>query len=172
MDADLKVDDKLPLHGSLELNNYNSESTTPLRTVGSLSYNNLWQRGDEISLGFQVAPLHAPDAEVGTASYLYRIPNSRMSLSASYLQSDSNVSTIGGTNVVGKGKIAGLRLLMPLDGGDGFSNSFSAGFDYKDLTQDVGVAGQFTHSPVAYVPFTATYLASWNGAGASTDAGA
>ena len=172
VDVDLKVDDHLPLHASLELNNRYNQGTTPLRTVGSLSYDNLWQRGDEVSLGFQVAPQRPADAEVGSASYLFRIPDSRMSLSASYLQSDSNVSTLGGTNVVGKGKIAGLRLIAPLDGSEGFSNSFSAGFDYKDLTQDVGIGGQFTNTPITYVPFTASYLASWNGTGASTDASA
>ncbi len=169
-DVDLKVDDQLPLHASLELNNRRGQDTTALRTLGSVSDNNLWQRGDSASVGFQVAPERPADATVATASYLFRIPDSRMSLQGSYLQSDSNVDTLGGTNVVGRGKIAGLRLIAPLPGDAGFSQSLSGGFDYKDLTQNVGVGGQFTKSPIAYVPFNVSYLASWSGRGNSTDA--
>src|SRR4051812_27667916 len=40
VDVDLNVVDKLPLHGSLELNNRYSPDTTELRLNGSLSYNN------------------------------------------------------------------------------------------------------------------------------------
>lgn len=170
VDVDLKVDDHLPFHGSLELNNRRSQQTTALRDSGSLSYNNLWQRGDSITAGFQVAPLRLNDAKVGNLSYTYRIPDSRASLTASYVQSDSSVSTGPSGNVVGRGKIAGLRVLMPFSGDETFTHSLTAGFDYKDLTEDVGAGQAVTHSPIAYVPFTASYLASWNGTGSSTDA--
>jgi hemolysin activation/secretion protein len=169
VDVDLAVDDHLPLSASLELNNRRSPDTTALRAVGSLSYDNLWQRGDGVTLGFQVAPQRPNDAKVASASYLYRLPDSRLSLQASYLRSDSNVSTLGGTSVVGRGTIEGLRLIAPFDGSEGFAHSLSAGFDYKDLTQQVGVGGQFTNSPITYVPFSATYLAGWNTGGSSTD---
>lgn len=169
IDVDLKVEDHLPLHGSLELNNRRSQQTTALRTSGSLSYDNLWQRGDSASIGFQVAPQRLNDSKVGTVGYVFRIPDSRMSLSASYVQTDSNVSTGASGNVIGKGKTFGLRLLMPLEGAEGFTHSLSVGADYKDLTQDVGLGGQFTSSPISYVPFSASYLASWSGARSTTD---
>src|SRR5262249_38821014 len=47
----LKVKDRLPLHGRLELNNYETPHTPELRLNASLQYNNLWQR--EHALGFQ-----------------------------------------------------------------------------------------------------------------------
>lgn len=51
----------------------------------------------------------------------------------------------------------------------GSTHSLSVGFDYKSLTEQVGVGGQFTNSPITYVPFSAAYLASWSGGGAVTD---
>jgi hemolysin activation/secretion protein len=45
VDIDLNVEDKSPLHGSLELNNQYSADTTPLRINGSVSYGNLFQKG-------------------------------------------------------------------------------------------------------------------------------
>jgi hemolysin activation/secretion protein len=43
IDVELKVKDRLPLHGSLELNNRSSHDTSNLRFNGSARYENLWQ---------------------------------------------------------------------------------------------------------------------------------
>ena len=56
VDIDLEVQDKFPLHGSLELNNRYSPDTTELRLNGAVSYNNLWQLGHSIGFSFQLAP--------------------------------------------------------------------------------------------------------------------
>lgn len=170
VDVDLKVDDSLPFHGTLELNNRRSQDTTALRTLGSLSYNNLWQRGDAITAGFQVAPSRPNDATIAYGSYLFRIPNSRLTLTASYLHSDSNVTTVGSTNVVGAGDIAGLTLTAPLAGSADFTQSVSAGLAWKSLTENVGVGSEFTQAPVEYVPFTVAWNGSWQGSASSTDA--
>ncbi len=169
VDVDLQVQDKPPLHASLELNNQQSQSTTPLRLQGTVSYDNLWQRGDSASLSFQVAPEHPADAQVISGSYLYHIPDSKLSLLASYVDSNSKVTTLGSTNVVGKGQIAGFRLVLPLGIGEGFVHSLSAGLDYKDLTENVGFGGATSATPVIYVPFTLSYQASWTGSEAQTD---
>ena len=77
MDVDLNVTNSLPLHGSLALNNRRSADTTPLRLVGSLGYDNLWQRGDSIALFFQVAPENTADALVYSGTYTFRVPGNR-----------------------------------------------------------------------------------------------
>jgi len=169
VDADLQVADTLPVHGSLELNNRYSADTTPLRLQGSLSYGNLWQRGDSASFLFQVAPERPSDATVFSGSYLFRIPDSRLSLLGSILDSNSNVNTVGSTNVVGKGQIVGLRLLDPLGLGEGFIHSLSAGFDYKDLIQQTGLGTTSSNVPIQYVPFSVGYQAGWTGANSKTD---
>ena len=163
VDVDLDVKDTLPLHGSVELNNQQSADTTPLRTVTSLSYGNLWQRGDSVSVSYQVAPEDPSNTEVFTSSYLFRIPHSNLSILASYLYSNSNVATVGSTNVLGKGSIYGLRLQIPLGTEGPFSHSLSVGVDYKDFLDTVLLAGQQTATPVTYAPLVAQYQASWTG---------
>ena len=44
VDVDLKVEDTLPLHASLEISNRYSPDTTPLRLNAVIHYDNLWQR--------------------------------------------------------------------------------------------------------------------------------
>jgi hemolysin activation/secretion protein len=163
MDVDLTVKDQLPLHGSLELNNRQTADTTPLRIVASLSYDNLWQRGDSIGLFFQVAPENTADALVYSVSYTFHIPGTDLSVLVSYLNSNSDVATIGGTNVVGKGQILGARLLVPLPGGDGFTQSIVAGMDYKDFAQDLTLSGFGNKVPITYYPVTISYNAEWVG---------
>lgn len=161
VDVDLQVSDTLPLHGSVELNNRYSQSTKPLRTLASLSYDNLWQRGDSATLSYQVAPQRTNDVNVVSGSYLFHIPGTDLSLLGSYVHSDSNVTTVGDTNVIGRGDIAGFRLLVPLGTSDGFTHNLSIGADYKKIGEDVALGGSLSSAPVTYYPFTATYQATW-----------
>ena len=62
IDIALKVQDKLPLHGSLELNNRASHDTTALRLSAALHYDNLWQRDHSISLQYQISPQESSEA--------------------------------------------------------------------------------------------------------------
>jgi hemolysin activation/secretion protein len=171
MDVDLNVTDQLPLRGSLELNNRQSADTTPLRLVASLGYDNLWQRGDSIGLFFQIAPQDPANALVYSAAYTFRIPGTNLSVIASYLKSDSNVASVGGTNVVGKGQIAGLRLLVPLGVGSisGFSHNLQVGADYKEFTQNLTLSGQGNQIPLTYYPITIEYDANWTGSASHTE---
>ena len=164
VDVDLNVKDSLPLHGSLELNNRYSQGTTPLRLDASLSYDNLFQRGDTVSFSYEVAPENPRDAEVFSGSYLARLPNIDWASLLLYgLVSNSDVATLGSTNVIGKGHVIGVRGVFTLPGGDGFYHTLSAGIDYKHFDQDVTLGGATLPTPVTYYPLTATYSASWQG---------
>jgi hemolysin activation/secretion protein len=170
MDVDLHVTDQLPLRGSLELNNRQSSDTKPLRLLGSLGYDNLWQRGDSVGVFFQLAPQDTSNALVYAVSYTARIPGSDLSLVVSYLRSDSNVISLGGTDVVGKGHILGLRLVVPLavPQTDTFSHSLTAGIDYKDFQQQLSLSGQGNTVPLTYYPVTIAYDANWTGKTSNT----
>jgi hemolysin activation/secretion protein len=168
VDIDLDVQDHLPLHATLELNNQQSIDTTPLRVAGNVTYDNLWQRGDSATFNFQIAPERPDDATVLSTSYLFRIPDSNLSLLASYLHSNSNVSTVGSTNVLGRGDIAGVRVLVPLPPGDGFVQSLSAGIDYKKFIETISLSGVSTGAPVTYYPAVVSYEASWTGVRSET----
>jgi hemolysin activation/secretion protein len=168
IDVDLNVKDTLPLHGSLSLDNRYSPDTTPLRIDGSLSYDNLWQRGDTINLAFQVAPQDTNDALVFSGSYLARTDIDWLTLLIYGLVSNSKVSTLGSTNVVGRGQVAGFRALTDLPGGGGFFDSLSTGIDYKNFDQDVTLGGSTVPSPVTYYPISSSYSATWQGDSATT----
>ncbi len=174
VDVNLNVKDTLPLHGSLSLDNRYSPDTKPLRIDGSLTYDNLWQRGDTLNFAFQVAPQNTNDALVFTGSYLARIPNNDWLTVLLYgLVSNSKVSTVGSTNVVGRGQVFGVRAISDLPGGNGFFQTLSSGIDYKHFDQNVTLAGVTLPAPVTYYPITASYSANWQGDAAVTqfDAG-
>jgi hemolysin activation/secretion protein len=168
VDVDLQVEDRFPGHATLELNNRQSQATTPLRLQGSLSYDNLWQRGDSATVTFQVAPQDTANAAVVSGSYLFHIPASDLSLLASYLHSDSNVTTVGSTNVIGKGDIAGLRLVIPGPYTAGFAQTLSVGMDYKHFDNDTSLPGSTSAAPITYYPATISYEGDWNGPQAQT----
>jgi hemolysin activation/secretion protein len=171
VDVDLDVTDTLPLHGSLELNNRNNADTTKLRLSASLSYDNFFQRGDTGSISYQVAPENVRDAEVTAASYLFHIPQSRLSVLFSYLHSNSNVTALATTDVAGRGTAAGFRVLIPLGSTNSFSHSFSVGWDYKNYYErdEFKPVNQVTYAPITYYPLNATYSANWTQTNASTD---
>ena len=170
VDVDLKVDDTLPLHGSLELNNRYNADTTPLRLNASLTYGNFFQRGDSATISYQVAPENVRDAEVTSASYLFHIPDSKLSLLLSYLHSNSNVTALGTTDVAGRGTSAGFRVLIPLGSTSSFSHSLSIGWDYKKYYEldTFTTTKQVTSAPVTYYPVSALYAADWTGARSTT----
>jgi hemolysin activation/secretion protein len=160
VDVDLQVEDSLPLHGSVELNNQYNQSTQPLRVVGSLNYDNLWGIGHSISASYQTAPQNQSDAEVFSGTYLAHIPDTQLSLLAYGVASNSDVAALAGTDVIGRGNIVGLRGILNLPGTDHFFQSTTIGIDRKDLTQNVVTGGIPSNAPVLYYPITLAYHAS------------
>lgn len=164
VDVDLNVQDTLPFHGSLEINNRNSQGTEPLRLNAMLRYDNLWQLGHSFTVSYQVAPQSPSEAQVYSASYLARIPDlSWLSLLVYGLNNNSNVSTVGDTNVAGRGHIVGTRAVITLPSEQNFFHTLSVGIDYKDFDQNITLGGSALATPVTYYPFNATYSASWQG---------
>ena len=162
VDIDLNVEDKLPLHGSLELNNRNSAGTTGLRLNGALSYANLFQLGQTLGLNFQIAPQRLADAQVYSGYYLARVSEGT-SLMLTATKQNSDVSTIGGAASTGRGEIVGLRALFDLPTADKFYQNFSLGIDYKNLSEDLVIGKDTISSPIEYYPLSASYGATWIG---------
>jgi len=162
MDVDLKVEDTLPLHGSVEVNNRYSVNTTHTRINGSIHYDNLWQLGHSLGFSFQIAPKRIQDAEVFAGNYLARFPGAPwLSLSFTGVIQESNVSTLGGTAVNGRGRIFGGRAIFTLPGTSTFFHSVSVGLDYKLFLEDITLGSSASSNPVHYWPVTAQYGASW-----------
>jgi hemolysin activation/secretion protein len=165
VDVDLSVEDDLPLHALLDVNNRYSANTTKLRTTGELRYDNLFQSDQSLSFQYQIAPEDANDAKIWSASYV--VPMTSRVVWAFYtVHSDSNVAAVGNLDVIGKGDIYGIRLITTLPTADpNFFHSFTAGVDYKDFGQSVIQQGATSaiESPVSYPPFTLDYSGTWMG---------
>jgi hemolysin activation/secretion protein len=161
VDVDLNVDDKAPIHGSLEINNRQSPDTTPERIAATVHYDDLWQVGDSVSFSYQVAPERSTDAEVYSGSYLKRTDLDWLSLLFYGVDSNSNVATVGGTNIVGPGQIVGGRTVITLPALENLFHTLSVGIDYKHFEQTVSLGTDSFASPVTYYPVVANYSATF-----------
>ncbi|MGP8119394.1 MAG: ShlB/FhaC/HecB family hemolysin secretion/activation protein [Xanthobacteraceae bacterium] len=168
VDVDLNVEDKLPFHGTVEINNRQSPFTTPLRTNVTLHYDDLWQRGDSATFTYQVAPQRRSDAEVFSGSYLARTELDWLNILVYGLTSASSVATVGGINVVGPGQVIGSRAVISLPSLGELVHTISIGADFKHFEQTVGLGTDAFSSPVTYVPLVASYSATWQGDGRLT----
>ncbi len=157
VEVDLKVQDQLPLHGNIELNDRYSANTTETRLNGGLRYENLWQKDHSIGISFQVSPEDLNEVRVISGTYL--IPRLNGDYFAAYgVVSDSDISAVGDVNVVGKGYILGGRYIHPLPLLDGYYHSATFGADYKDFDESVNLlnASGF-QSPITYTAFMLGY---------------
>ncbi len=158
VEVDLQVQDKLPLHGSLELNDRYAPSTTRTRLNGSLRYENLWQKDHSIGISFQASPEDFNEVKVFSGTYV--IPRQNGDYFAMYaVVSDSDIAAVGDINVIGRGEIVGARYIHPLQGFDQLYHSLTLGVDYKNFKESIILLGADTmiNSPVSYTGFSLGY---------------
>jgi hemolysin activation/secretion protein len=160
----LTVKDELPLHGSVELNNQYTSDTTELRAIASASYDNLFGRLDSLSFQYQTAPEEPDEATVWAASYTARLPDGKSKLALFYVDSDSDVATVGDAGgtvpVLGKGEILGLRYVRPLVASAAQTHIFTAGVEYKDFAESV-LSEKLLRTPITYVNFSVGHTSAW-----------
>jgi hemolysin activation/secretion protein len=157
VDVDLNVEDSLPLHGSIELNNDHSPSTDPLRLNASLRYTNMWGVGHTLSASYIVAPQDRKQSEVISGSYMAPLLGSPWTLLLYGYKSNSNVASLGGINVLGNGFQAGARAIYRLPG-DKAMQSVTFGLDYKNFDQNISLSDQLvTTTPIEYMALFAGY---------------
>lgn len=156
MDVDLRVEDKSPWSASVGLNNDYSADTSKLRSVVSIGHDNLWQRGHSFSLTYFTAPRNTDDARVWSASYSLPL-SARWSLALSGYKSDSDVTTVGGTNVLGKGYSYGLHATYTFPQSGAWYHTASLGLDYKDFEEHTRFGDSTDRVPLTYIPFTLAY---------------
>ncbi len=172
IDVELKVKDKLPLHGSLELNNRSSHDTTDLRLNGIIHYDNLWQKEHSVCLQYQVSPEDADEVEAIAGSYVLPAPWNEDHMLAIYgVWSDSDIAFGQGFQTIGKGMIYGVRNVMPLPQVGNYNHNLSMGFDYKDFDDDLSFldGGDTMKTPITYLPFSFSYNSSLSHLSGSTN---
>ena len=173
IDVELRVEDHLPLHGFLELNNRATPQTEPLRLNASIRYDNLWQREHSLSLQYQVSPQNTDEVEALSASYALPAPWEKSDQWALYgIWSNSNSAFGEGFQIVGKGNIFGTRYVVLLPEYRLYTHTLTLGLDYKSITQKEPnttgtTATAMLEFPVQYAPFSFSYSSSlpdkWGG---------
>lgn len=169
VEVELKVQDELPLHGSIEVNNRNSADTTSTRLLGSLRYDNLWQRYHSASVQYQTAPENTDEVKVLAGTYVMPFIDATSRLAFYGVKSKSDMATVSDLSVIGDGSIYGVRAVFPFAGQDDFFHSLTLGADYKDFNESVALQGADTlNTPISYLPFSLRYEAMWREDGSRT----
>lgn len=164
LEVDLNVKDELPLHGRVELNGRNTSSTSLLRLVSTVHYDNLWQKMHTASLTYQVSPENSDEVDVWVGTYSMPLLDNTSKLSFYGVGSSSNaqVASGGAISVIGIGNIFGLRFARTLPGIDNYSHSLTLGVDYKNFTETLNLdLNKVINTPLDYTPFSVQYGGSY-----------
>lgn len=163
MDVDLKVEDSDPWRASLGLNNDHSADTEKLRLSASLGHDNLWQAGHSASISYFATPQDLDQTEVWSGSYTVPLRGSDWALEFSGYTSDSNVSTVGGTSVLGKGYAFGLKASYTVPDSGAWWHNFSVGVDFKNNKEALQLGNTADEVPLQYAPITLAYSGYYQG---------
>jgi hemolysin activation/secretion protein len=174
MDLALNVNDHLPLHGSLEIDNQYTPDTKALRATAALSYDNLFADLDTIGAQYTTSPQDTREVGVLNFNYGFAPLADGLRPSASFTNSSSNVATVGTLGVLGDGQIYSARLALPLMTLPSLAQTLTLGIDYKHFRNTIDLAGVPTESttgltstpakeiePIAYTDLSLTYAGAW-----------
>ncbi|MBT9487473.1 MAG: ShlB/FhaC/HecB family hemolysin secretion/activation protein [Rubrivivax sp.] len=158
VEAELKVQDKLPLAAQVELNNQHAANTDLWRLNATLRYSNLWQRDHALALTLVTAPREPAQSTVLVANYTLPLAPDWTGVVYAVV-SDSLVEPVG-ASVVGQGFTLGLRALRSFGWGAS-SHSLSFGADFKDLKERLTFGDDSLSTPLRYLPFQLAYTGTW-----------
>jgi hemolysin activation/secretion protein len=162
VEAELKVNDEMPLHGTVELNNNHGQFTPPWRVLMAMRYDNLFQSDHTLTFAAITAP---QDPKVSKAFMLdYSIPltgGDAWRIAALY--SDSNVDALGAATILGKGYALGVKRVWSLPSLPGLSHTVTAGVDYKLFKERTVAGNDSLYTPIRYAPFNLAYSLQVNG---------
>ncbi len=170
VDLELKVKDRLPVHGKLEADNRGPITTPQNRLLAEVQHTNLFG-GDEI---FTVNTVQTPTdwgaVQNYGASFVYpvRWPDHLLAVYGSHSKSNSvlagsGISLGGGGDVAiaGNATVAGFRYIFPIFSGGSNTHQLSVGVDYKRLEPSnatfPGGGTAVVKSPVQYTPASVAY---------------
>ena len=160
VEVELAVKDRSPLHGDVELNNRAAPFTTASRLTAAARYDNLWQLQHSAGITVQTSPQKTSEVRLLVGSYVWPFPESGNAASFYALRSNSEVSLVGSTTVLGDATIFGGRWIFPVRDNGPAQHSFSVGFDSKDFGQtriNAETNTERASPPIRYLPLTAAY---------------
>ena len=162
VDLSLQVNDTLPLHGSLELNNQATIDTRSLRSIATLSYGDMFGVLDTLSLQYEGTPQQIDQVRVISVNYISHPLASGLQPSLLYVNSNSTVPTAGTLGVIGIGEITGLRLAYPVPAAPSSVQTLTLGADYKHFRNTINQnAATALDTPISYLNLSLTYAGLW-----------
>lgn len=165
LDLELKVKDRMPVHGRVELNNRGVPTTPRLRLNAALQYTNLFDSDHAITVQTSQTPQDWGAVEVYSVNYAAPLSDGHHLVGyAATARSRSSLGATpvgGGADIIGNSVIAGLRYLFPLRIGSGMDHQLSLGVDYKHLDRSEatfpGGINVTVTNPISYTPGSLGY---------------
>jgi hemolysin activation/secretion protein len=144
MEVDLKVQDTLPLHGSLEVNSKQSPNTQRTRVETSLSYDNLWQKQHSLGLYWFYSPLSPAQSNVLSVNYQLPLgqPGDRLYMTLTTSNSDTPTPLGGLTASLGETYALSWRRNLNARGSYVHATTFQ--LDLRDLKDRNDNVAEFT----------------------------
>ena len=170
VDLELKVKDRLPVHGKIEADNRGPITTPQDRLVAEIQHTNLFGGDEILTVNTVQTPTDWGAIQNYGASFVYPVkwPDHLLAVYGSYSRSNSvlagsAISLGGGTDVgiAGNATVGGFRYIFPLFAGQKNTHQLSIGVDYKHLEPSKATfpdGGQaVVKSPVQYTPASVSY---------------
>lgn len=162
--VELRVKDEFPAHGRIEITDRYGANTSKTRLGIEMGYDNLWQRQHSALLQYQTSPEDPDEVEVWSGTYVARARDTDRVTVVYLVRSDSNTASVGDLNVIGHGRILGLREILPLAGTSTASHSVSLGVDYKDFDETLELQGADAQkTPIRYLNWSGSYTVTTRG---------
>jgi hemolysin activation/secretion protein len=159
LNAELRVEDSLPLAASLTLNNRHAANTVPWRLNANLRYDNLFQREHSLSITAITAPESTRQSRVLVLNYAIPAEDGGR-WTVQLLNSDSLTEPLG-SSVIGQGTTLGLRRNWPLPPAGSFNHGLTLGVDYKSVKQRIAAGADVLSSPLRSLPLSAAWSGGW-----------
>jgi hemolysin activation/secretion protein len=159
LNVEMKVQDSLALHASVEVNSKQSQNTRAGRLETALSYDNLFQAGHSLGFNWFYSPTRPKEANIQSLNYNFPLGGVGDRLYLLLVNSNSDTPTPLGGATVSRGQTWRLRWRDELPAADGINHALTWGLTVHDL-QDSNrdVAGISTTSPkLRYPSFSTAY---------------
>lgn len=168
VDVKLKVEDDLPISGSLGVNNEHSRGTSSERMSANLSYDNLFQVGHSLNLLYMTAPQRTDDGTTWSLSYNAPLGDSSWNLGLSLMKTDSDIPLGASANALTDNFTVGASAAKRFSSSiENWYPSISFGGDFKNYQSSTVVRspqGSLSFdTPLDYMPFNLTLLGSYYG---------
>jgi len=174
VDLELKVKDRLPVHGKIQADNRGPITTPQNRLIAEIQHTNLFGHDEILTVNTVQTPTDWGAVQNYGGSFVYPLkwPDHLLAVYASKSQSKSVLAvaaiTVGGSGgdiaIAGNAIVAGFRYIFPIFSGGPNTHQLAVGVDYKRLEPtnatfpDGGTAQvlsqiQYTPASVAYTGF-------------------